>query len=189
MTDLKQCVWHTEVDVPKGLQELHGERTRVSTLVIVYVTALACAGLVAWQLVQSGLPIWKVALAALIFLDVGGGVAANLSTSTNHYYQVHDRLRLPFIAMHIIHPAVLAVLFPLALPYFLYVLLFTLSATMAVNAIKDRELQQNIASFLVVVGCAFSFFFPQALPVLYLFAPLFMVKLILGFAVRRTPLV
>ncbi len=125
-------------------------------------------------------------LAALIFLDVGGGVVANFSDATNRYYRQHANLRLPFIALHVFHPAVLALLFPAALPYFVYVMLFTLAATFTVNAVRDYELQQNLAALLVAAGCLFSFCFPLAIPVLYAFAPLFMVKLTLGFAVRRS---
>jgi hypothetical protein len=177
-----------EIDVPKWLHELHGERTRLSTLVMVYAAALLCGGLTAWQLALTGLSGWKVALAALLLLDVGGGVVANLSSSTSLYYQQNPKLRLPFIAMHVVHPAALAALFPQSWMYFVFVMVFTLGGTYAVNALRDRELQQNLAALLVVVGSALSFLFPQAIPVLYLFSPLFMVKLILGFAVRRAAL-
>ncbi len=174
-----------EIAVPKFLHELHGECTRLSTLPLVYLTALLSGGLVAWQLIQAGTAVWRVALASLIFMDVGGGVTANLSASTSRYYQEHAKLRLPFIALHVFHPAVLMALFPADWPFFLFVMVYTLAATFAVNALKDGELQQNLAALLVVVGCLLSFFFPQGSPVLYAFAPLFMVKLVLGFAVRR----
>jgi hypothetical protein len=185
MADSKNGFLTKEIDIPKSLHELHGERTRVSTLLIVYLTALTAAAVSAWLLLRAGTPVWRTALAALIFMDVGGGVTANLSASTNRYYQDHPKLRLPFIAMHVFHPAVLAALFPAALPYFAYAALFTLGGTFAVNAVRDGELQQNLAALLVAVSCVFSFAFAVPVPVLYAFVPLFTVKLILGFAVRR----
>ncbi len=175
----------TEIKIPKALQELHGERARISTLILTYLSAFLCAGLAAWQLLQANIPLWRAALGALIFLDIGGGVVANLSNATNQYYQQHSKMRLPFLALHIIHPAVMAALFPSALPYFICVMIFTLAAAFGVNAVRDSELQQNLAALLVSAGCGLAFLFQVPVNVLYLFAPLFMVKLILGFAVRR----
>lgn len=185
MEEEQNNLWNREVSIPKSLHELHGERTRLSTLLIVYLTALTAAAVSAWLLLRAGTPVWRTALAALIFMDVGGGVTANLSASTNRYYQEHPKLRIPFIAMHVFHPAVLAALFPAALPYFVYAALFTLGGTFAVNAVRNGELQQNLAALLVAAGCVFSFAFAVPVPVLYAFMPLFAVKLILGFAVRR----
>jgi hypothetical protein len=177
--------WTREVNIPRSLRELHGEQTRVSTLIAVYSAGLIVGGVVAWQLAGSGLPVWKIIVATLLFLDIGGGVVANLSRSTNRYYQDHAGLRLPFLALHVFHPALLALLFPAALPYFAFAGAFTLAGAFAVNAVKDSELQQNLAALFVAVGIACSFLFPVNSIVLYAFAPLFMVKLILGFAVRR----
>lgn len=173
------------MELPKFLHELHGERSRVSTLVAVYLAGLICAGVVAWQLALDGQPVWKTILGAFIFLDIGGGVVANLSSSTSRYYRERPKLRLPFLALHVIHPAALALLFPSAMPYFIYTGIVTLAGAVLVNAVKDAELQQNQAALLIAVGCAFSFCFRLDLPILYLFTPLFLVKLILGFAVRR----
>jgi hypothetical protein len=174
-----------EVVIPKALRELHGERGRVSTLLLVYLSGLVCAGLVFYQLLLSDTAVWRAAAAAVIFLDIGGGVVANLSTSTNQYYQQHAGLRLPFIALHVFHPAVMLILFSAGQAYFVFVMLFTLAGTFGVNAIKDTELQQNLAALLVTIGVGASFLFPVPVTVLYLFAPLFMVKLMLGFTVKR----
>jgi hypothetical protein len=174
-----------EVDIPKALQELHGERARVSTLLLTYLSGLIVAAVVVFGLLHADLPLWKVALAGLIFLDIGGGVVANFSASTQRYYQERPKLRMPFIALHVFHPAVLALLFPEFLWYFVITGLFTLAATFTVNAMKDSELQQNLSVLFFVFGIALSFFFTPHLRALSLFAPLFMVKLIMGFAVRR----
>jgi len=60
-----------------------------------------------------------------------------------------------------------------------------MAAALAVNAVGDRESQQNLAAFLVVAGVLGSVFFHLGVPALYSLAPLFMIKLILGFSVRR----
>jgi hypothetical protein len=174
-----------EIDLPKFLHDLHSERTRVSTLIVVYLSALICAGVAAWQIAATGQPVWKTIFGAFIFMDIGGGVVANLSSSTNRYYQKRLKLRLPFLALHVIHPAALALLFPSEIGYFIVAGAVSLTSAFIVNAVKDGELQQNLAALLVAAGCAFSFCFRLDLPILYLFAPLFLVKLVLGFAVRR----
>jgi hypothetical protein len=185
MTNQRVPWFYKEIELPKFLHDLHGERARVSTLIATYLSGLLCASVAAWQFALAGLPVWKIALGALIFLDIGGGVVANLSSSTSQYYRERPKLRLPFLALHIIHPAALAMLFPFALSYFIYAGVVTLAGAALVNAVKDEELQQNLAALLIVVGCAFSFGFRFDMPSLYLFAPLFLVKLVLGFAVRR----
>ncbi len=175
----------SEVNVPRWLHELHGERTRVSTLVLVYLSGILCAALITGLLFQGGATIWQMAVSALVFMDVGGGLVANFSESTSQYYQKHSRLRVPFIALHVLQPVLLALAFPLSLFYFIYVMVFALGAAFAINAIRNDEIQRTLAALLVAAGCGFAFVFHPTIPALYLFAPLFMVKLILGFAVRR----
>ena len=174
-----------EIDIPAALRELHGTRAPRATLLLTYLAALLCGGLTAWQLLRPELPWWKAALAGLVFMDIGGGVVANFSASTRRYYREHDKLRLPFLAAHVLHPLALAALFPTGLPYFLFAMLFTLASALAVNALRDAELQRTLAALLVVAGSVLSFAFPQSLPVLYLFAPLFLTKLVLGFATAK----
>jgi hypothetical protein len=179
---------YKEIIIPKILHELHGEKTRISTLSMVYLAGLIAAGVVVYQVIPSALPIWKVILVGLLFLDIAGGVVANLSTSTNQYYQGKTGLRLGFTLLHILHPALFIVVLPEAWPYFMFVGIFTLASVRLVNAFNDIEFQQNLAALLVVVGIAVSFTFDVPLVIFYSFAPLFMIKLILGFAVRRPAL-
>lgn len=178
-----------EINIPKALHELHGEKTRLSTLILVYVTALAVAGIALLQFIPLHLPLWKLMLAVVVFLDVGGGVAANLSSSTNQYYQKKASLRPIFLAMHIIHPLILVLVFPQNATYFIFVLIFTLASAFVVNVFKDRELQQNLAAALTGIGVCLALLFSVSPIFLYAFAPLFMVKLILGFSVKRPDLI
>lgn len=173
------------ISIPKSLHELHGERTRLSTLALIYLTGLSAAGIVVAQLVGSGLTWWQTALAAVVFLDIAAGVTANLSTSTNQYYQGKPGMRVVFLAIHFFHPAALAWLFPVAWVYFTAAYGYMLLAGMTVNAVRDPELQQNLAALFVVVGIVLSLLFELPVIALYAFAPLYLLKLLLGFAVRR----
>jgi hypothetical protein len=176
---------HQEIRVPKLLHELHGERTRISTLILVYATAVLAAGLIVSQLRPLGLPAWKLAVAGLIYLDVAGGVVANLSSSTNQYYQNKVATRLVFLGLHILQPAVLAFLFPPGIPYLGFAVAFTLIAAFVMNLVLDVEAQQNLAAALFVVGVVVSLSYDLPARILYTFAPLYMAKLLLGFSVQR----
>ncbi|MBA4384363.1 MAG: hypothetical protein C0410_06480 [Anaerolinea sp.] len=174
-----------EIIIPKALHELHGEKASLTSLVLVYLTALVVGGITLWQIIPLGLPVWKVILTAVLFLDIGGGAAANHTSSTNQYYQKKVSLRPIFLAMHVVHPLLLMLVFPYSVWFLLFVMAYTLGSAFGVNLIKDRELQQTTAAALVGMGVCSALLFPLSFPFLYVLAPLFMVKLILGFAVRR----
>lgn len=105
------------IRVPEVLKELHGERTRISTLIAVYLTGLVVAGGIVFQLLPAGFSAWKYVLVGILYLDISGGAVANLSTSTNQYYRGKTGLRIVFILLHILHPALFIVVLPEAWPY------------------------------------------------------------------------
>ncbi len=176
-----------ELKIPKYLWELHGEKARLSTVVMVYVVGLAASMLFLMNLLTEvkDLTLWKVIILWLLYFDIAGGVVANLSSSTNSYYRDKKGLRIIFLVVHVIHPLLFSLIFPDMYPYFSFMFLYTIAVAFLVNSLKDIELQQNIASSLVVIGIVISMFFKHNLVVLYSVAPLFMLKLGLGFAVRR----
>ncbi|PKN98665.1 MAG: hypothetical protein CVU42_10630 [Chloroflexi bacterium HGW-Chloroflexi-4] len=174
-----------EINIPKALHELHGEKAKLSSLVLVYLTALVVGGIALWQMLPLGLPAWKVILAVVLFFDIGGGAAANLTSSTNQYYQKKASLRPIFLAMHVVHPLVLMLVFPQNTWFLFFVMVYTLGSAFGVNLIKNREMQQTAAGALVALGVSLAVLFPVSFAFIYVFAPLFMVKLILGFAVKR----
>ena len=177
-----------EITIPKALHELHGQKTRISTLGTVYLASFIVAGVAVHQILPGGLPAWKVLLVLILYLDIAGGVVANLSTSTNRFYQEKTQLRVGFILLHCLHPALFISVLPESWPYFVFVGIFTLASALLVNAFRDTEFQQNLAALLVVAGIAVSFTFDVPLAFFYSFAPFFMIKLIIGFAVRRPAL-
>ena len=175
------------IAVPRPLWELHGPSTRLSTLLAVYLAGLSCAGLLtaAVYLRQPDLAAWRLVLLWLLTLDLAGGAVANLSSSTDQYYQGRPNLRTVFLLLHLVHPALLALVFPRASAYFAFLALYTLPAALVVERVADRERQQNLAALLVALGVTAAACFPLPLRPLLALAPLFMLKLVLGFAVRR----
>lgn len=61
---------------------------------------------------------------------------------------------------------------------------YTLVSALVVNALGDTEFQQNLAALLAVIGIVGSLTFNLPQVILFSFAPLFMIKLVLGFAVQ-----
>lgn len=137
------------------------------------------------QLLPAGFPTWKYVVVGILYLDIASGAVANLSTSTNQYYRGKTRLRIGFLLLHSLHPALFITVLPEAWPYYLFAGTFTLVSALVVNALGDAEFQQNLAALLVVTGIVVSLTFHLPQVVLFSFAPLFMIKLVLGFAVQR----
>ncbi len=174
-----------KITVPKLLIELHGNRTSLYTFISVYVTAIITALFLTYMIKDNELSYWKYALFFITTIDIAGGVVANLSSSTNQYYQRNEKKRIPFILIHILQPTILYVIFPQYFNYFLFIASFTVILTLIVNAISNREIQQNTASAFLVIGIILTTMFTEINPYILALGIMFMIKLILGFAVRR----
>jgi hypothetical protein len=175
-----------EIAIPRTLRELHGEKASVVNLASAYIAGAAAGILTAISLLGRSVAPWRAILAALVIFDVAGGVVANLSEPTRRYYARAGKKRIQFISLHVMHPTALAVLFPGYWPYFLTCMAFTLGCCFVLELVGEREDRQNIASAMACAGIAGAFaFFKADAGILSAFAPLFMIKLILGFSVGK----
>jgi hypothetical protein len=172
-----------QINIPVYFQELHGKRTSVSSLILVYFSALTISLLVTHYAIPKGFPFWKIILFFIAVLDIGGGVIANFTDSTNQYYQEKSKLRIPFIILHIIHPALFCLLFPADSILFIFMGVYTLAGCFILNFIRDRELQRLIAVFFVAMGVTMVFIIPCDINILRVLPILFFLKLLLGFSV------
>jgi hypothetical protein len=100
------------VAVPWWLHELHGSRSTRRDLALVQGSAWGVTVLVAALAVAEGLPLWSVALLALLVVDIAGGVVSNVTPGTNAHYNASRRARVVFLALHVLQPAALIWLFP-----------------------------------------------------------------------------
>lgn len=175
------------IQIPHFLHEIHGEETPLLTLILVYLTGILAAIFI-FFVSPKDLVLFKKLVFAFLYFDIAGGVVANLSSSTNLFYQKSLRTRIAYTILHFSHPAFLVFVFPSAIPYAVFTVSFALPILFLLNLVKKREFQQNIAATLLTFGVLFSFLFPLEPKILYTFAPLFMTKLILGFGVQRPSL-
>ena len=173
------------IKVPKYLHELHGESPDIFTLIGTYLASII-SGILAIVFTNNlGLPVWKSIILFVLYADIAGGVISNFSSSTKDYYRTNKSHRLPFILMHLLHPALFILLFPDFADYFIYVGLFTILSCIILTRINKIEIQLTTALFLLLLGTSFSFCFKIPVNFLFSFAPLFMTKLIIGFSIDR----
>jgi hypothetical protein len=177
-----------EIRIPRVLQILHGEKASPFDLVLTYSVGAAfgiLALIFAWSRVDS-LPWWKSLLLFLVAADVSGGVVANFTPGTDRYYAARPGLRWVFIFGHVIEPGILFLLFGGRPAYWGFLFVFTAAAATLVNIITGRTRQEVTAAALLVVGTVIALPIGLATPFLAWFGPVYMLKLILAFAVRRT---
>jgi hypothetical protein len=177
-----------EIAIPRVLQELHGEKATVFDLSLVYATGLAfgvLALIFAFSRVEA-LPWWKALLLFVVAADLSGGVVASFTEGTDRWYAQRPGLRWAFIVLHVIQPALLFVLFGGRIAYWAFLYTYTAAAAVLVNILHERRRQESAAAALVAVGMVVFLPIGLATPFLAWFGPVYLVKLILAFAVRRT---
>lgn len=170
----------------KILAFLHGEEPKLLNVVLTYATAAFAAIVVILR--PSARPSlflwWETALAALVAADLAGGVVANFTASTNEFYKSRPKLRLIFLAGHIVYPLIFLVIMNAPPETWIAIPAFTIVAAFIVNGVPERH-QPATAAALFAVGIMIAFTWHVITPPLVWFAPLFLTKLVLAFAVRR----
>jgi hypothetical protein len=178
-----------EIRIPGPLRVLHGARATGLDLILVYAVG-AAAGVLAILFAHSRVAVmewWKTVLLFLVTLDVCGGLVACFSAGTAIYYESRPRLRWVFIFVHVVEPAILYLLFDGRLGYWLFLYVFTVAAASLVNVVGSRRQRETLAAALVALGTMILLPVGIATPFLVWFGPVYMLKLVLGFAVRRVP--
>ncbi len=177
------------VRIPGPLRLIHGETAPLFDVLLVYVVGVVfglLALLFAFTRVEA-LPAWKAVMLFLLAADVSGGAMAGFTAATDAYYGSRPGLRWAFIFIHFIEPGLLFLLFDGKIAYWIFLYAFTVAAASLVNIIPGRARQQGAAAALVVIGIVILLPIGLSTPFLVWFGPVYMLKLILGFAVRRSP--
>lgn len=176
-----------KIKVPVYLHELHGEFPDIFTLIVTYLAGII-SGILAMILTHNlALPVWKSILLFVLYADIAGGVISNFSSSTKNYYRSNKNLRISFILMHLIHPAIFILLFPDFAYYFIFVGLFSIISCLLLTIIIKNEIKITTALLLLLIGISLSFCFRVPVNFLFSFAPIFMIKLVIGFSVDAPP--
>lgn len=151
---------------------LHGAAPRRCDLLATY----AAAGAAAWA-------TWDVtgsALLAVIAADLGGGVVALVTPSTARWYAARGRAtHVAFVGLHVLHVVVAATVGGASPVWAVAVFAYAAAAVVLVR-LTPSATALPVACALVVVGAVVH----PVLPGLTAFLPLFLLKLVVGFAVH-----
>lgn len=174
---------------PGFLHDIHGSSTTLSDIILTYlggIFALITVYVVSFQN-NVDIPIWKLILLLIVSADIGAGVIANFTKSTNLYYsgKNKNKSRLVFILSHFLHPAIFLYTLNLFSPKTIGLVVFVIASTLIINAIKNKEKQKVIASFCTVLGIGTLFILEISNLLLLWFFPLYMIKLFIAFGIRR----
>ncbi|WKN43041.1 hypothetical protein [Tunicatimonas pelagia] len=173
-----------KVRIPAYLHELHGSQASITDLVITYMAAVISAIVILYLAASVPLPNYKFILLGLLALDLAGGVVSNFTESTNSFYTNHPTRRYLFIALHIVQPLLLIWIFPVDATVIGSISLYTLIAVLLINRLEDHHKQRGYAAFLMAIGVSFSFLVSISQAVVHLMLVLFIIKLVVAFAVR-----
>lgn len=176
------------IQIPKFLYELFGTQQNRSELVLIILFTIISTLLVAWFTA----PYWQTLewyqnlVLWLLFLDITGGVVANLSEGTNHYYNTRPKARWLFIAIHI-QPLILAFVLESPIYVALAVWFYTVICASLINNLRSLAFHRLLAGALFASGVIGYMLSGVTLPIpITLFYLLYMFKVIYSFAVDHT---
>ena len=170
------------------MHELFGTHQQPTEFILIILFTLTATLATAWTTASYwlGLNWYQILVLWLLFLDISGGVAANLSTGTNDYYNAHPRTRWLFIALHI-QPLILAAVLKSPLIIAAAVWSYTILSTSMVNLLREKVYHRLLAGILcasaLIIYILSGISLPLPITLIYL---LYMMKLIYSFAVDHT---
>lgn len=132
----------------------------------------------------SEIDLWKVGLFMLMAFDIIAGAIGNFTKSSQLWYANKPKKRVIFYFEHLIHISLLVLAIGHAW-YCFALLAYTIAAGLFVNYTDTLKQQEIHAASAIMVGIGlFSVLFP-APQVLVWLPPILLIKLIMGFSVRR----
>lgn len=181
-------MFEKEIKINNGFKEWLGENPTQRDLWYIFGTAFLATGLLIVGYFEElrQLQLWRSILFIIVSFDIVGGAVANFTVSTDRYYTQNSKKRWLFFAEHIVH----ILLFYIAIGgnywFSISIFVYTMSAGVIVNLIRSRRIQELAAPAFISAGCIVFYGFNLFMPLMSWFPAVFMIKIILGFAVQRT---
>lgn len=175
-----------------GWDRLVGPDTTAVESGLILGSGLAFAGgVIGYALLADlGWNLLQLVLVAVIACDIAGGIPGNATlASTRWYHRPSQRRRdhFKFVAIHVVHLSVLAVMFPTVSWVAAGVIYGYLLVATAVVLVLPEMLQQPVATTLLAGGILLSLYGPSLGAVFAWVAPFLYVKLVLGHLVGTLP--
>ena len=178
----------TIIRIPKFFHELFGTHQQPSELILIIIFTVTVTFAAAWSTAPYWLELkWYQNLVLwLLFLDISGGVVANLSTGTNNHYNAHPKGRWIFISVHI-QPLILAAVLQSPMIIAVAIWVYTILSASLINALRKKVYHRLLAGTLyatAIIGYVLSdISLPLPISLIYL---LYMMKVIYSFSVDHT---
>ena len=153
------------IKIPKSFHELLGEfQTRsslaaIALFVLVSGLFIGILGYEEWR----GLSFLKQVVTWILFLDISGGVVANLTKGTDLYYERNPRKRWIFIAIHV-QPLILSWSMGIPIHYGVIICAYTLIGAAILNLMRNYANQNLLAVSLTGVGLLIATYLGQTVP-------------------------
>ncbi|SHN27359.1 hypothetical protein [Gracilibacillus kekensis] len=167
--------------IPKFFHEILGEFQTKSSLVVIVIFVL-CSGLLTGILGYDEwkeLSLIKQIVTWFLFLDISGGVIANLTKGTDLFYNRSSRNRWIFIAIHI-QPIILSWSMEISIHYGIIICLYTIISAAFLNLIREHSIHTLLAGSLTGIGLLIAAYYSQEIPffastlfIFYIFKVLF----------------
>ncbi|GAA6134468.1 hypothetical protein NBRC116188_12570 [Oceaniserpentilla sp. 4NH20-0058] len=167
-------------------KEFLGETpTQKDKLTILSVTVVLLVVIVYYNSAElSDIALWKSVLFLIVALDIIAGAIANFTKSSQEWYKNKPKKRVIFYFEHVIHIGLLT----LAVGHTWYcfgLLVFTIVAGLFVNYTKTLKQQEVNAASVILIGIVVFYVVFPAPQILVWLPSIFLLKLIMGFSVRR----
>jgi hypothetical protein len=176
-----------EVKINNGLKEWLGENPTWGDIGFIFGGAFLATGLLidGYSDELRQLPLWRSILFVVVAFDIIGGAIANFSVSTDRYYSQNRKKRWLFFAEHMVHFLLLYLAIGGNIRFWVFIFAYTMVGGIIVDQIRERRIQEMAAPVFVTVGCLLFYGFDLLIPFMEWFPAVFMIKIILGFSVRR----
>jgi hypothetical protein len=151
--------------IPKFFHELLGEYQSIESILIIsafIVFSSLTIGILGYNDYKD-LSLLKQIITWLLFIDISGGVVANLTKGTDLYYEKHPQKRWIFILIHI-QPLILAWSMEFSIYIVLIICIYTLISAALLNYLRNNENQKIIAGSLTAFGFLLSTYLSQDIP-------------------------
>lgn len=174
-----------QVRIPKFFHELFGSSQQTSEMLLTLGFTITATLAAAWFTAPywMGLEWYQSLVLWVLFLDISGGVVANLSRGTNDHYNGQPMGRWVFIAVHV-QPLILAVVLKSSLSVALAVWAYTIMSSSLVNILRKKVYHRLLAGALYAVAlCVYTLWDITLPPIVSLIYLLYMMKVIYSFSV------
>lgn len=167
--------------IPTFFHDILGEYQTKSSLSVIALFVIATGilfGISGYdELIH--LSLFKQIVIWILFLDISGGVVANLTRGTDLFYEKYPKKRWIFITIHI-QPVILAWAMDISMYYGITICFYTLTGAAFLNYIRDWPVQRILAGSLTGIAVMITVSWADTLPfiavilfIFYLFKVLF----------------